>query len=1168
MMFLARSPLRYAAALLLAAHALAAGSQALAQPAALPSAAPRANLVAPATATFTLQHVSPAEFERALAQLWGRRAQATENSAQRTATIQLASATTRTTVTINRAAREVSIQSTASKKSWLRLAQAIDVGPARGGEESALVPIARAQPATLQRTIGLLRAAAAKAGEHSIHKRQHIGQFVARLFQPHAAAAARTFQPGAIQQAAFQPEALQPGRFQPDAVPPGAVQPGEFQPGAMPPGVPAGDAPPGAEIDAVVGGGESVADLAGRIGNVKIEIVEGLDIIIVTGKKEDVDRVVRIIEEIERQSIENRPEVEVYYLKHVDGMALNAIIQQVYTSTLGSRLGQVSITPLVKPNALMLVGRKESIPAIVELIQKLDRPVPLNSQIKIFPLKHMSAIDAERTVRQFFVERPGLSTNPRLGLDVQVQVIAEYRANALIVQASPRDMQEVSRLIESLDIEGPGASNEVRVFKLRNSLADELAPVLQEAITGHIAGQQAVPQQQQQQGQGGQGGQTSPAVATPPAISLQFLQIGPEGQKLLESGILANMRITADSRSNTLIVIGPASSMELMAALVQQLDDLPAASAQIKVFTITNGDATALAEMLQNLFGGQQQQQGGQNQPFGGLQTATGAGESTLVPLRFSVDQRTNSIIATGNPGDLDVIFQILTRLDEGDIRKRITTVYTLHNAPAADVALALNNLLQQQRDINQAAPELVSPYEQIEREVIVVEEPVTNSLIVSATPRYYEEIKRVIEELDRRPPMVMIQVLIAEVNLSDIDQFGVEWGLQDSLMFDRSIVGTAAPPGRYNFPNSGLPNDNTPASLATRENVAGQAISNLALGRTSALGFGGLVLAASSESVNVLIRALEQSNRAQVLSRPQIQTLDNQAARVQVGALVPRITGVQSSTVGVANPTVADTPVGIILQVQPRTSPDGTIVMSVYAEKSFVGPEAQGIPIFTDAAGNVIRSPQIPITTAQTIVSAKSGQTIILGGLITKELNENTNRIPYLADMPVFGRLFRFDTVSDERTELLIIMTPYIISTAEQIEWMNARESERMSWCIADVVNIHGPVGMSGNPAFNGMESPLIFPDVTPAGQEPTPAEPQTSQPEGVPAPGQPTWYQPLGQTPFPATPLQPVSPTPPAGQMSALSLRRPLVPPQVQLAAPPAGTGPAGMQPAAMPR
>ncbi|NJM36120.1 MAG: type II and III secretion system protein, partial [Rhodomicrobium sp.] len=89
---------------------------------------------------------------------------------------------------------------------------------------------------------------------------------------------------------------------------------------------------------------------------------------------------------------------------------------------------------------------------------------------------------------------------------------------------------------------------------------------------------------------------------------------------------------------------------------------------------------------------------------------------------------------------------------------------------------------------------------------------------------------------------------------------------------------------------------------------------------------------------------------------------LDNQLAYVNVGALVPRITGVNQSTIGTTNPTVTDISVGIILEVTPRTSPDGTIVMQINATKSSVGPEAEGIPIFTDAAGNVVRSPQIPL--------------------------------------------------------------------------------------------------------------------------------------------------------------------------------------------------------------
>jgi type II secretion system protein D len=743
----------------------------------------------------------------------------------------------------------------------------------------------------------------------------------------------------------------------------------------------------------------------------------------------------------------------------------------------------------------LLVGRKENIPAIVELIQKLDRPSPPDSRLKVFYLKHMSAIDMERTLRGFFIQRPPTVQDLPSGLGTRVKVIAEFRANAIIVQAAPRDLAEVAQIIAKLDVDQTPSGHEVRVFKLRNSSAEQLAPALQEAITGvGVGGQQQ--QQQQAGGAGGAGGgQTSPAIATRPAVSLQIQRLSPEGQELIKSGVLSNMRITADTASNSLIIVGPPSSMDLMAELIRQLDNLPPASAEIKVFPIVNGDATTLTEMLQTLFG---QQQGAGAQGLG-LQTATGAGESALVPLRFSVDQRTNSVIASGNRGDLDVVYQILVRLDVPDLGQRVTTVFRLNNAPAADVATAINNLLGRLTDLNQSTPELITPYQLIEREILIEPEIVTNSLIVSATPAYFEQIRKIINELDRRPPMIAIQVLIAEVTLNDDEQFGVEWGLQDSLLFDRSIS-----TNRFNFNNSSFPNDNTAASLATRENLAGQALSNLTVGRIDpALGFGGLVLSASNESVNVLLRALEASSRAQIISRPMVQTLDNQLAYVNVGALVPRITGTTSNQTGIVNPTVDDISVGVILEVTPRTSPDGTIVMQINATKSSVGDDATGIPIFTDAAGNVIRSPQIPLTTAQTIVSARHGQTVILGGLITNAQTESTRRIPYMADIPVLGRLFRFDTVSMARTELLIIMTPFIIQNEEQNDLLNQRETERMSWCIADIVNIHGPVGVSGNPAFNTHPADVIFPDIDPTA--PPPASPMPADPLLPPLPGIP---------------------------------------------------------------
>ena len=108
-------------------------------------------------------------------------------------------------------------------------------------------------------------------------------------------------------------------------------------------------------------------------------------------------------------------------------------------------------------------------------------------------------------------------------------------------------------------------------------------------------------------------------------------------------------------------------------------------------------------------------------------------------------------------------------------------------------MANSLTTFLTQVQSLQQqfAQQGIGSAFEQIEREVVVVAEPTSNSLIVSATPRYFEEIERIIEQIDRRPPMVMIQVLIAEVTLNNTDEFGVELGLQSNVLFDRSLVGS-----------------------------------------------------------------------------------------------------------------------------------------------------------------------------------------------------------------------------------------------------------------------------------------------------------------------------------------------------------------------------------------
>ncbi len=782
---------------------------------------------------------------------------------------------------------------------------------------------------------------------------------------------------------------------------------------------------------------------AGLIGPVQIEWLEGLDILIIRGHERDVQRVAELIQEIERLSAEIVPVIHIHQLRHVNCEPLITVLTQIYQQVYQPRLGSVLILALVKPNAILVAGRQESVQAVIDLAQQLDRPVRPETQFKVFRLRHAPADQVAQTMTQFYEARAGLGT--------QVRVSTDFRSNSLIVEASPRDMAEVAELIAQLDISHTEAQSEIRVFKLKNALASELATILQDAITGQAygvrgvaPGQVAATQQQERK-----------------SAILRFMTIDERGRQIVSSGILTDAVITADTRSNSLLVTASPDSMPLIAALIEELDQLPTAEAQIKVFTLVNGDAQNMAEMLQTIFG---QQVAAQQVA---IRTGAQPGESVLVPLRFAVDVRTNSIIASGTAGDLALVEAILLRLDTTEVRARVNRVFRLKNSPANDVANALNEFLRSERQLLQVAPGLVSAFEQIEREVVIVPEPVSNALIVSATPRFFEDILRLVEELDARPPMVMIQVLIAELTLSDVNETGVELGLQDSILFDRSVAGTGAltgtnVPGFLFNTTDPLGNSNSPAALAQSDRIGTQGITNFSLGRGNAeLGFGGLVLSASSESISVLIRALRDSRRLEILSRPQIMTMDNMQAQILVGQEVPTISGTQFTDLGGQINTITWREVGLILTVTPRISPDRLVVMEIDATKSEVGPEAEGIPVSV-SQGQVIRAPRINTTSARTVVSAADGQTVVLGGLITRSKSQAARKVPFLGDIPLVGRLFRYDYLRTIRTELLIIMTPHIITTDADVERMKHIESARIDWCLRDVMEMHDASGLS----------------------------------------------------------------------------------------------------------
>jgi general secretion pathway protein D len=802
---------------------------------------------------------------------------------------------------------------------------------------------------------------------------------------------------------------------------------------------------------------------------VEVEMLPEIDAIILRGRDQQLQDLAEIIKQIDQASRQAQPKIEVIPLQHVNSATMAEMIEEAEEDLLSTRQGRVTINPLNKPNSLLLIGWGEAIEAIKELIAELDQPVDPESQFEVFQLEHANATDVEQQLQEFFDDREGLGP--------VIQSTVDNRSNAIVVHASPRDMHEVRRLIDSLDVPTAANRRQTRIFNIQNSLAADVAETLQDALDRD-------------------------AGAAGAAVEL----LDADGQAVASSGILGESQITVNERNNTIVVTTAAGNIKLIERLIAQLDT-PGAVAKIKIFPILNGDAGAMVETLRALI--PSQTPGSEPTP----QLSSAPEESSLVPLRFTVDARGNNVIAVGSDGDLKIVEALIIRLDESDTMQRKSTVYQLKNSPAVDVALAINEFLQSKRQVETAAPGSSNPFEQLEKEVVVVPEPVQNKLILSATPRYYEEISKLIEQLDQQPPQVMIQVLIAEVFLGNTDEFGMELGLQNSVLFDRSLLGDLVDitntratstqqgvvtetvqeiiaasnvPG-FNFNSTdSLGNSGSEQALRSSGQVGGQGISNFSLGRSSdQADFGGMVLSASSENVSFLLRALEESRRLDVLSRPQVLTLDNQQAFIQVGQRVPRIVASTINQIGSQNQIELEN-VGLIIGVTPRISPEGNVVMEIDAEKSELGPEAEGIPVSISNDGTVVRSPRIDTITAQATVSAADSETIILGGLISERSRQIHRKVPWLGDLPVLKHLFRFDSYLSERTELLIIMTPHIIRSERDMEQMKQAEFARMSWCEADVFDVHGNVYLPPNMATEMLdqgELPTIYPDIDPRG-------------------------------------------------------------------------------------
>ncbi len=299
------------------------------------------------------------------------------------------------------------------------------------------------------------------------------------------------------------------------------------------------------------------------------------------------------------------------------------------------------------------------------------------------------------------------------------------------------------------------------------------------------------------------------------------------------------------------------------------------------------------------------------------------------------------------------------------------------------------------------------------EHEIKIVPDEITNSLVILATPRDYNMIRTVLLQLDVVPRQVLIEVLIAEITLDEDTQFGVT---QDLL-----AVATDDSDSTASLQDAG----------GTFLDMFGRDVRFT--GGAPSADFGGFMgvfthFRSGAEVYRGIIKALAVHSRVKVLSRPHIMTADNQEASIIVGQEVPIITSQADSNVETSGQTrflqnVQYRNTGVILKVKPQVNSQGLVNMKISQEVS---------DIIGTTTGN-ISSPTFSKREADTTVAVQAGETIVIGGIIGETLRKGSRGVPYLMDIPVLGWLFRSETDQIDRTELIVLITPYVVRDREE---------------------------------------------------------------------------------------------------------------------------------------
>jgi general secretion pathway protein D len=740
------------------------------------------------------------------------------------------------------------------------------------------------------------------------------------------------------------------------------------------------------------------------------------------------DKEPRMSAELLGSSQTNVPEgrqrlVKVFSLKHIQAADLKDRIASALSDKATVYLDE-------QANQIIITDYNDNIRAVGELIDALDADKPNDVTIRVIALKHVSAADLMKELGPLYQKQNGKSANDT------VQVTADEQSNTLLILSSETNFKTIQEFVTSLDTED-AQDKIMRTFTLKNADAQDVAKQLQDLNQDQNTTARYV-----------------------------FNYATPASDKSSKK-----MTVVADRRRNAVIIQAPPAQMPSLAKMIDELDaPVNDGSLAPKIYPLKYVSAADIEDVLNELFLKKQQQRSYLDYFYGDDNSDNSTADQDVGRLygkvRITSEPYSNALIVTANSTEnLAAVEDIINQLDKPSEAGESTLHIGLKFAKASDLANSINILFakngspplrataqqtqpnqngsqdqQQQQQQQQgtsaqtgfdlgtetkvdvyfpwlggqpdnptgssASRNTVRPVSDLVGRVRAVADDRSNALLISANVHFFPQVLKLINDLDQPADQVLIEARLVEVSSDFLDQLGIRYSPNGSQEFtgddyDNSIIASAS--ANYQKGFGGNTTVNTPPSPST----IAQALTSLRSGVLS-----------SSINMDFLIQFLHRTTDATVLADPQINIRDNETGKLFVGQEVPVPNDtLTSSQLGGQSTTIAYKEVGVTLEVVPHINSSGDVELKIHAESSTV------VAGQTVLGGDVFNTAQF-----RTDLTAKDGQTLVLGGIIQKQLSDTKRKTPILGDIPGLGWAFKKRDKSSQEVELMVFLRPHVI--------------------------------------------------------------------------------------------------------------------------------------------